>query len=265
MGRGEGRTGPRTDKNDKGKAPKKPASELLRDLWPDIWVLVKPRRWLLLFGLVLIFISKACGFVLPISSKYLFDFVIKKREVGLLLKLTLAVLGATAVQGITAFTLTQLLSIEGQKLIAELRKKVQEHVGRLPVTYYDSNKTGQLVARIMSDVEGIRNLIGTGLVDFIGGIFVAVGSLVWLLRVNVAMTCLALGVVLIFGIALSRAFKTIRPIFRERGRINAEVTGRLTESLGGVRVIKGYHAEDREARVFGEGVCSGCWIMSVRA
>jgi ABC-type multidrug transport system fused ATPase/permease subunit len=254
MGHGEGRAGPRTDKNDKAKAAKKPASELLRDLWPDIWVLVKPRRWLLLFGLVLIFISKACGFVLPISSKYLFDRVIKLGETGLLLKLTLAVLGATAVQGLTAFTLTQLLSIEGQKLIAQLRKNVQEHVGRLPVTYYDSNKTGQLVARIMSDVEGIRNLIGTGLVDFIGGIFVAVGSLYLLLKINVAMTCLALGVVLAFGIALSRAFKTIRPIFRERGRINAEVTGRLTESLGGVRVIKGYHAEEREARVFGEGV-----------
>jgi subfamily B ATP-binding cassette protein MsbA len=250
MGSGEGRSGSRN-------APpttKKQASERLRDLWPDIWVLVKPRRGLLLLGLVLIFISKACGFVLPISSKYLFDLVVKKHQVGLLLKLTLGVLGATAIQGVTAFILTQLLSIEGQKLIAQLRRNVQEHVGRLPVTYYDANKTGQLVARIMSDVEGIRNLIGTGLVDFVGGIFVAIGSLYLLLKISVLMTCLALGVVLAFGITLSRAFRTIRPIFRERGRINAEVTGRLTESLGGVRVIKGYHAEEREARVFGEGV-----------
>jgi subfamily B ATP-binding cassette protein MsbA len=257
MGHGEGRAGPRNnqDKSDKDKAaPKRPASERLRDLWPDIWVLVKPRRGLLLLGLVLIFISKACGFVLPISSKYLFDLVVKQRQVGLLLKLTLAVLGATAVQGVTAFILTELLSIEGQKLIAQLRRNVQEHVGRLPVTYYDANKTGQLVARIMSDVEGIRNLIGTGLVDFVGGIFVAIGSLFLLLKISVLMTCLALGVVLAFGITLSRAFRTIRPIFRERGKINAEVTGRLTESLGGVRVIKGYHAEEREARVFGEGV-----------
>ena len=258
MGHGEGRTGPRNnnqEKSDKSKAaPKKPASELLRDLWPDIWEMVKPRRGMLLLGLVLILISKACGFVLPFASKYLFDLVIKKRQVDLLPKLILAVLCATAVQGVATFIVTQLLSIEGQKLIAQLRRKVQEHVGRLPVTYYDSNKTGQLVARIMSDVEGIRNLIGTGLVDFVGGIFVGVGSLYFLLRISVLMTCLALGVVLLFGLTLMRAFKTIRPIFRERGKINAEVTGRLTESLGGIRVIKGYHAEEREARVFGEGV-----------
>jgi subfamily B ATP-binding cassette protein MsbA len=258
MGHGEGRTGPRPNPNQDKKAatpaPKRPASERLRDLWPDIWELVRPRRGLLLLGFVLICISRACGFVLPISSKYLFDNVIAKRQVGMLLPLTLTVLGATAIQGVTAFTLTQLLSIEGQKLIAQLRRKVQEHVGRLPITYYDSNKTGQLVSRIMSDVEGIRNLIGTGLVDFVGGVLVAVGSLVLLLKISVLMTCLALGVVLAFGLTLSRAFRTIRPIFRERGKINAEVTGRLTESLGGVRVIKGYHAEDREARVFAEGV-----------
>ena len=185
MGRGEGRTGPRNnqDKSDKGKAePKRPASERLRDLWPDIWVLVKPRRGLLLLGFVLICISRVCGFALPISSRYLFDNVIRKHQVGMLLKLTLGVLGATAIQGVTAFTLTQLLSIEGQKLIAQLRRNVQEHVGRLPITYYDANKTGQLVSRIMSDVEGVRNLIGTGLVDFFGGILTAVIALVILLQ-----------------------------------------------------------------------------------
>jgi len=250
MGHGEGRAGSRNVP----PTEKKPASERLRDLWPDIWALVRPRRGLLSLGLLLIIISRVCGLVLPWSVKYLIDNVVGQRELGMLTNLTLAVLLATAVQGVTQFTLTQLLSIEGQKLIAELRRKVQNHIGRLSVTYYDANKTGQLVSRIMSDVEGIRNLIGTGLVDFVGGVLTAILSLVVLLKINVAMTCIALGVMLTFGITLQRAFKTIRPIFRERGKINAEVTGRLTESLSGVRVIKGYHAEEREARVFGEGV-----------
>ncbi len=259
MTHGEGRTGNRNDQaksdtpRDRFGNPKRPPSELLRDLWPDIWELVRPRRGLLLLGFLLICISRACGFVLPISSRFLFDNVIEKKQVALLLQLTLAVLAATAIQGVTTFALTQLLSIEGQKLIAELRRKVQQHVGRLPVTYYDANKTGQLVSRIMSDVEGIRNLIGTGLIDFVGGLLVAAGSLFFLLQISPLMTCLALGVVTAFGLTLTRAFKTIRPIFRERGKINAEVTGRLTESLGGVRVIKGYHAEEREAKVFAEG------------
>jgi len=252
MGHGEGRAGGRNP--NASSAPKKPASERLRDLWPDIWELVRPRRGLLFLGFILICIGNACGFVLPVSSRYLFDNVIRQREVWLLIPLTLGVLGATAINGVTSFTLTQLLSIEGQKLIAQLRRKVQEHVGRLPVTYYDANKTGQLVSRIMSDVEGIRNLIGTGLVDFVGGVLVAIGSLFLLLRISPQMTLLALGIMLTFGLTLSRAFRTIRPIFRERGRINAEVSGRLTESLAGVRVIKGYHAEAREARVFAEGV-----------
>jgi subfamily B ATP-binding cassette protein MsbA len=172
----------------------------------------------------------------------------------MLLPLTGIVVGATAIQGVTTFTLTQLLSIEGQKVIAELRRKVQEHIGRLPVTYYDSNKTGQLVSRIMSDVEGMRNLIGTGVIEFIGGLLTAVMALVILLRLSTVMTLLSLAVVMTFGFALSKAFKTIRPIFRERGKLTAEVTGRLTESLGGVRVIKGYHAEAREAGVFAGGV-----------
>jgi subfamily B ATP-binding cassette protein MsbA len=199
-------------------------------------------------------VSRLSGLVLPMSSRYLIDDVIGKHNASMLLPLVLAVLGATALQGVSQFTLTQLLSIEGQKLIAELRQKVQEHIGRLPVTYYDANKTGQLVSRIMSDVEGMRNLIGTGLIEFFGGLLTAVASLVILLRISAIMTAISLTVVLAFGLTLRRAFSTIRPIFRERGKINAEVTGRLTESLGGVRVIKGYHAEKREAAVFGEGV-----------
>ena len=248
---GEGRVG---GKRNQPESEKRPVSERFRDLWPDIRVLVMPRRGMLLLGFVLIIINRVCGLVLPYSSKYLIDNVVGKQQVSLLTPLTLAVLGATAIQGVTTFTLTQMLSIEGQKLIAELRAKVQDHIGRLPVTYYDANKTGQLVARIMSDVEGIRNLIGTGLIEFFGGILTAIIALVVLLKINAPMTLFALAVVLMFGLALSRAFKTIRPIFRERGKINAEVTGRLTESLSGVRVIKGYHAEEREAAVFGVGV-----------
>jgi subfamily B ATP-binding cassette protein MsbA len=168
--------------------------------------------------------------------------------------LILAVVLATLIQGSSSFTLTQLLSKAAQRLISELRQKVQAHVGRLPVAYYDANKTGVLVSRIMSDVEGVRNLVGTGLVEFAGGLVTAVISLVVLTRISPLMTGLALTVVLSFGFVLSRAFKTIRPIFRERGKITAEVTGRLTESLGGVRVVKGYHGEDREAGVFAKGV-----------
>ena len=216
--------------------------------------MVRPRRGILLLGLLLIVVKTVASFVLPGSTRYLFDNVIGKHQTSLLVPLTLAVVGATIIQGITSFSLTQLLSIEGQKLIAELRRKVQEHIGRLPVTYYDSNKTGQLVSRIMSDVEGMRNLVGTGVIEFIGGLLTAVIGLVLALRISPVMTGVAMAIVLVFATVLSRAFKTVRPIFRERGKINAEVTGRLTESLGGVRVIKGYHAEDREARVFAGGV-----------
>ena len=202
---------------------------------------------------MLILVSRLCGLVLPWSTGFLFDNVIRANRPQLLVPLTLAVVCATAIQGVASFTLTQLLSIEGQKVIAELRQKVQQHVGRLSVTYFDANKTGQLVSRIMSDVEGIRNLIGTGLIEFVGGILTAIISLVLLLRISASMTGVAAAVVLCFGLTLRRAFKTIRPIFRERGKITAEVTGRLTESLGGVRVVKGYHGEDREARTFSEG------------
>jgi subfamily B ATP-binding cassette protein MsbA len=234
--------------------PKKPASERLKTLWPDIRALIYPRRGLLTIGFVLICISRACGLVLPLSSKYLIDNVIGKHQESMLLPLVLAVAGATVVQGISSFTLTQLLSIEGQKVIAELRQKVQSHIGRLSITYFDANKTGQLVSRIMSDVEGMRNLIGTGLIEFFGGLLTAAISLVILLRISALMTGISAAVVICFGLSLQRAFKTIRPIFRERGKINAEVTGRLTESLGGVRVIKGYHAEEREAKTFSVGV-----------
>jgi ABC-type multidrug transport system fused ATPase/permease subunit len=221
---------------------------------PEIWQLIHPRRRLLALGLVLMAINRVSGLVLPASTKYLVDDIIGKRHSNLLAPLVGVVLGATIIQGLTSFALTQTLSKAAQRLIAELRSKVQEHVGRLPVSYYDSNKTGTLVARIMSDVEGVRNLVGTGLVDFAGGLLTAVIAFVVLVRISPTMTAIAFGFLLIFGLALQKAFKKIRPIFRERSKINAEVTGRLTESLGGVRVVKGYHAEDREHDVFEGGV-----------
>jgi len=199
-------------------------------------------------------INRVSGLVLPYSTRYLIDSVIIKRNLQLLKPLLLAVLLATAIQGITSFSLTQLLSKAAQRLIAELRQKVQAHVGRLPVAFHDSTKSGVLVSRIMSDVEGVRNLIGTGLVDLVGGLLTAGIALVVLFRISALMTGLAFAFLLCFALALRKAFATIRPIFRERSKINAEVTGRLAESLGGVHVVKGYHAEDREEKVFSRGV-----------
>jgi len=236
------------------KAPQKRSSERFRELWPDIREMARPRWKVLAVGFVLMLISKVCGLVLPTSSKYLIDNVIGKHQMSLLLPLVLAVLAATIVQGVTGFAITQLVSKAGQRLIAELRAKVQAHIGRLPVAYYDANKTGTLVARIMTDVDGIRNLLGTGLIEFFGGILTAVLVLGFLLRLSTVLTSIALVIIIAFALILRKAFGTIRPIFRERGKINAEVTGRLTESLGGVRVIKGYHAEAREEAVFESGV-----------
>jgi len=221
---------------------------------PEIWALIHPRRGLLLLGLLLMAINRVSGLILPGSTKYLVDDVIGKRRIELLVPIVLAVIGATIVQGLTSFTLTQLLSKSAQRMITDLRKQVQAHIGRLPVNFYDANKTGALVSRIMSDVEGVRNLIGTGLVEFAGGLMTAVLALIILLRISVVMTLVAFSVLLVFAVALNWAFSTLRPIFRARPKINAEVTGRLTESLGGVRVVKGYHAEDREEKVFAGGV-----------
>ncbi len=225
----------------------------LKALLPEVWALMRPRRGLLALGGVLMVINRVCGLALPLSTKYLIDNVIRQGQMHLLVPLVLAVAGATIIQGVTSFSLTQLLSKAGQRLITEMRMKVQEHIGRLPIRFYDANKTGTLVSRIMSDVEGIRNLMGTGLVELGGGLLTAVLSLFLLFRVSALMTSITLAVLLIFGAVLQRAFKTVRPIFRERGKINAAVTGRLTETLGGVRVIKGYHAEAREAAVFATG------------
>jgi len=215
---------------------------------------MRPRRGLLAVGFVLMLINRLAGFVLPYSSKFLIDDVVGKHHTEILRPLVFSVLGATLIQGVTSFSLTQLLSKAAQRLIAELRQEVQKHISRLPVAFYDANKTGALVSRIMTDVEGVRNLLGTGLVDFAGGLVASGIALVLLLRISTPLTLIAVGSLGFFALALNRAFATIRPIFRERGKINAEVTGRLTESLGGVRVIKGYHAEEREEKIFAGGV-----------
>lgn len=213
-----------------------------------------PRRGLLLAGFGLMLINRLAGLVLPASTKFLIDDVIGKNRRDMLVPLLTAVVVATLIQGGTSFTLTQLLSKAAQRLIAELRRKVQAHIGRLPLRFYDSNKTGTLVSRIMTDVEGIRNLIGTGLVEFVGGLLTAIFSLIVLLKISALITSITLFFIVVFGVVLQKAFTSIRPIFRERGKINAEVTGRLTETLGGVRVVKGYHAEDQEESVFAAGV-----------
>ena len=226
----------------------------LRKVLPEVWKLIRPRRWLLLAGLVLVAVNRVSGLVLPLSTKYLIDQVIGAHRGDRLAPLAGAVFLATTVQAITAFSTTQLLSKAAQRMITQLRQEVQQHVGRLSVAYYDENRTGVLVSRIMTDVEGIRNLIGTGLVEFLGGILTAALAFVILMHSSQRMTLAVFAVLVVFVIVLQRAFKIIRPIFRERSRINAEVTGRLTESLGGVRVIKGYHGEQREASVFTVGV-----------
>jgi len=244
------RPGATESKDAASKSKKTPIFQQL----PEVWELLRPRRGLLAVGLVLMAINRVSGLVLPASTKFLIDNVIGKRQTQLLAPLVGAVLLATVIQGLTSYALTQSLSKAAQRMITELRRKVQEHIGRLPVAYYDGTKTGALVSRIMSDVEGVRNLIGTGLVEFLGGILTAVIALVVLLRISSLMTGVAFALLTVSMIALRFGFRTIRPIFRERTKINAEVTGRLTESLGGVRVVKGYHAESREHEVFSQGV-----------
>jgi subfamily B ATP-binding cassette protein MsbA len=246
----------RVREESQGEGDKKKVSkpQRLLALWPEIRALVWPRRWLLALGLLLMAINRLAGFVLPGSTKFLVDDVVGKRRYELLTPLVLAVLGATIVQGATSFALTQLLSKAAQRLIAELRVKVQTHVGRLPVAFYDATKAGTLVSRILNDGEGVRNLIGTGLVELTGGLISAAIALVVLIRISPLMTGIAFSFVAVFMVVLKKAFSTIRPIFRERSKIYSEVAGRLTESLGGVRVVKGYHAEDREEQVFQGGV-----------
>ncbi len=216
--------------------------------------IIWPRKNYLLGGLFLIIISRLSGLVLPYASKLLMDEVIPEGDLEMLKWLIIAVVIAIVVQSVTSFALTQILSVEAQNLIAKLRAKVQRHIIQLPIRFFDNTKTGELVSRIMSDVEGVRNLVGTGLAQMVGGIITAIICLVLLILISPMMTLYVLVPVAIFGLISLKAFGKIRPIFRERGVINAQVTGRLTETLGGVRVIKGFNAEAQEIKTFEDGV-----------
>jgi subfamily B ATP-binding cassette protein MsbA len=224
------------------------------EVWDEARVLVWAHRKRLALGFGLMLVNRVVGLVLPATSKFLVDDVIGKRRADLLPVLALAAAGATVLQAITSFSLSQILSVAAQRAIAEMRKSVNDHVMRLPVRYFDKTQTGELISRIMNDAEGIRNLIGTGLVQLTGGFVeagLALGVLFWL---NWRLTTVTLVVLIVFGGGMAYAFRRLRPIFRERGEIQAQVTGRLTQALGGVRVVKAYVAEDREQAIFSSGV-----------
>jgi subfamily B ATP-binding cassette protein MsbA len=222
--------------------------------WNETRTLIAARRGRLTLGLVLMLINRGAGLVLPATSKYLLDDVIGKGNVGLLQVLAIAAGAATVVQALTSFALSQVLGVAAQRAITDMRRRVEEHVARLPVRYFDSTQSGVLVSRVMNDAEGIRNLVGNGLVQLIGSIVTAFAALAYLFYLNWSMTVITLVVLLVFGGAMWYAFRVIRPVFRERGKIYAEVTGRLTETISGIRIVKTYTAEKREALVFTTGV-----------
>ena len=221
--------------------------------WREARELVSVHRNRLLMGLGLMLISRLAGLVLPASSKYLVDEVIGKGRHELLMPIAVAGGVATAIQAITSFINSQILGVAAQRAITEMRKRVQARVMHLPVRYFDSTQSGVLLSRIMSDADGIRNLVGTGLVQLVGGIVTAVLGLGVLVYLNWRLTIVTIIVLALFGVGMSYAFRTLRPLFRERGKINAEVTGRLTEALGGIRIVKSYTAEKREEIVFAKG------------
>jgi subfamily B ATP-binding cassette protein MsbA len=232
-------------------APKQERKVTIRQVFSTI---IWPRRKQLFIGLILIIISRIASLVLPGATKFLIDEVIPSNDLERLKWLILAVVLAIFVQAVTSYSLTQILSVEAQHLISKLRSKVQQHIIKLPIRFFDNSKTGELVSRIMTDVEGVRNLVGTGFAQMIGGGLAAIISLVLLISISPSMTAFVLLPVLIFGLVSLKAFSKIRPIFRERGKINAQVTGRLTETLGGIRVIKGFNAENQEIKTFEKGV-----------
>jgi ATP-binding cassette, subfamily B, putative efflux pump len=222
--------------------------------WREARGLMWVRRGRLALGFGLMAVNRLAGFVLPASSKVLVDQVVQQHRADLIWPIAAAAGAATLVQAGTGFALSQVLGLAAQRSITDMRRNVEQHVARLPVSYFDSTKTGVLISRIMSDAEGLRNLVGTGLVQLTGGVltaFVALGVLFWL---NWRLTTITLMLLGTFGIVMARAFSRLRPIFRERGKINAEVTGRLAETLGGIRIVKAYTAERREALVFAKGV-----------
>src|SRR6266567_3393026 len=236
------------EKDKKKKTP--PFSVILRDAGE----LIAARKGRLVLGFGILLVNRLAGFVLPFMPRYLLDEVLGKGRRELLPTLVAAAAGATIVQAITSFALSQILGKAAQRSITEMRRRVQRHVGRLSVSYFDQTKVGSLLSRVMTDAEGIRNLVGTGLVEVVGGVLTAAIALVILLALNLKLTAIALSILSLFGLVLLYAFKTLRPLFRQRSKINAEVSGRLTESFAGVRVVKAYRAERREALVFSKGV-----------
>ncbi|OEK03586.1 ABC transporter permease [Roseivirga sp. 4D4] len=216
--------------------------------------IIWPKRGLLLIGLVLILLRSAASLVLPGATRYLIDDVVVNKDMQKLWLVIIVTIAAIITQAGTSFALTRLLSVQAQKLIAQLRVKVQKHILSLPINYFDSTKSGALVSRIMTDVEGVRNLVGTGLVQLLGGLLTSIGVLYILIDMNAKLTAFVIAPVVIFGLVAMKAFAYLRPIFRKRGQLNAEVTGRLTETLNGVRVIKGFGAELQEIETFENGV-----------
>jgi subfamily B ATP-binding cassette protein MsbA len=234
-------------------ATKKPRVNMAR-AWVEARALIWKHRKSLAVGLVLMLINRLAGLVLPASSKYLIDDVLNKHQLEKLVPLALAVGGATVVQAITSFSLSQIVSIAAQRAISDMRVDMQRHVLRLPVSFFDATKSGVLITRVMTDAEGIRNLIGTGLVQLTGGLITAIIALGVLFYLNWHLTASTIFVLLAFGGMMAVAFKRLRPLFRRRNEINAEVTGRLGEALGGIRTVKVYTAEDREERIFADGI-----------
>ncbi len=216
--------------------------------------IIWPKRGLLLIGLILILIRSAASLVLPGATRFLIDDVVVNKDMEKLWLVIIVTIAAIVAQAGTSFALTRLLSVQAQKLIAQLRVKVQKHILSLPINYFDSTKSGALVSRIMTDVEGVRNLVGTGLVQLVGGLLTSIGVLYILIDMNAKLTAFVIAPVVIFGLVAMKAFAYLRPIFRKRGQLNAEVTGRLTETLNGVRVIKGFGAEQQEIETFENGV-----------
>ncbi len=222
--------------------------------WREARELIGEHRRSLAIGLSLMVVSRLSGFVLPFSSKFLIDTVIGKNRPGLLIPLALGVAGATLVQAVTSFLLSQVVSIAGQRAITNMRRRVQEHVLRLPTSYFDSTKTGIVISRVMTDAEGVRNVVGTGIIQLLGGLMTALIAVSVLFVLNWQLTTMTAVVLLVFGGMMAFAFRKLRPLFRERGAINADVTGRLAESVGGIRVVKLYVAERRERKLFTQGV-----------
>jgi ABC-type multidrug transport system fused ATPase/permease subunit len=237
----------------RGSAPTPPKKKLSAGAWEEARALIWKHRIRLSIGLAIMVVDRLSGFVMPVTTKYLMDNVIMQGQWDLLPKLALAVAGATLVGTITSFSNSQILGVAAQRAITDMRKDVEAHVMRLPIRYFDQTKSGVLISRIMTDAEGIRNLVGTGLVQLTGSILTALIALVVLFYLNWRLTAVTIVILGTFGVGMAMAFKRLRPLFRERGQINAEVTGRLGESLGGIRIVKAYTAEKREELVFATG------------